>query len=312
MNLYTIESILITPDSWFFDKTIAPNLSNKFEFFSPNEHGKTRHIIRYQCEAAGLNDAWKAFYEDATEFIEVVAFHTSSYLSFYDWTHLIINHTKESALISTFERTLGTPLGLYGEDSVSDVHKLISIARDDEELKNFLHCFRMAILVDAPETQDAYEKYLILASEALAGEVEVTGEDRTKVNSKKLKEIIGKELHHHFFSSVDKRTGKTVRNANMHIGKSNNMKPSQTIRLVNMLRNYVAEKYELKALTIIEEDYSPTRGYYRDDGERMLFVGNVHELSLLNIEKVSLFMRGIPDDIHIPENEAWAETFKNL
>jgi hypothetical protein len=272
--------------------------------------------VSYECEASSLDEAWRAFFKEVEEFIEAASFHTSSYLSFHDWNHLITNQTKQLTMIVLFPRTLGTPLSLYTQGRVDDVKKIIETSKHDKRLKRFLHCYRMAILVDAPETQDAYEKYLILACEALAGEIEVsTGgwirhsmsrlglikpTKRMKYDRKRLVAIIGKDLHKYFFSRVDPIAGKTIRNANMHDGKSPNEKPSETIRLVNKLREFVASEYELTELTILKEEHSPTRGLYRDDGQRLFLGGNgVATISLEEITDLEVFIKAIPKDTKI-------------
>ncbi len=235
-------------------------------------------------------------------------------LSFHDWNHTITNETKQLCMIVVFPRTLGTSLSLHNRESVDDVQKIITTAEQDKRLKLFLHCYRMAILVDAPETQDAYEKYLILACEALAGEVEVVNggmigrllsklklakpSKRMKYDGRRLIAIIGKDLHKYFFSSLDPIAGKTIRNANMHDGKSPNEKPSETIRLVNKLREFVAKEYGLIALTILKEENSPTRGLYRDDGQR-LFLGGpiVSSVDLQRITDLEVFLKTLPKGI---------------
>lgn len=314
-NKYKIQSVIISPSGWLFQETTAKILSDKLTFTSPKEHGKTRHIVSYACEAENIDQAWRSFFKEVEEFIEAMAFQTSSYLSFQDWDHIITNQTQEISIISNFLRTLGTPLSLYNQERVDDVHKIIAEAKEDKRLKNFLHCYKMAILVDAPETQDAYEKYLILACEALAGEVEGKtglfkkllyklglrkGGGHVKYDRKRLKMIIGKELHKYFFSRLNPIVGKTIRNANMHTGRSPNDKPSETIKLVNKLREFVAKEYGLKALSIIEERYSPTRGLYRDDGQRLFIQGKgVNKLTLETIKDLNMFVKKLPKDLKV-------------
>lgn len=290
MNQYKIQSVLISPDAWLFDATTAPVVHPELKFLSPHDHKVTRHAVSYQCEASNINEAWRSFYKTVSEFVEAVCFQTTSYLAFQDWNHIITNLTQNLCLISAFKRTNGTSMGLYTQEQIDDVQRLMKEAKSDPRLKNFLHCYRMAIMVDSPETQDAYEKYLILASEALAGEID-DGNGSKKYDRKRLQLIIGKELHKYFFSKIDPLLGKTIRNANMHIGKSSNPKPSETIRLVNMLRKFVAVQYGLKDLPIIDEKNSPTRGLYRDDGGVILLQGeNVTKVNIQHVNDLSEYM----------------------
>lgn len=313
---YKIQSVIIAPGGWVFDATSAESFSDTLTFIGSKKHGDSRHIVGYECEAMSLDEAWKGFYKEVGEFIEAAAFQTSSYLSFHDWNHLIVNQTKQLAMFVVFPRTLGTSLNLYTQDHVDDVDKIIASAKQDKRLKGFLHCYRMAILVDAPETQDAYEKYLLLACEALAGEIEVPGGNwfrrafgrlglmgpitYTKYDKKRLVEIIGKELHKYFFSSLHPIVGKTIRNANMHTGKSPNEKPSQTLKLVNKLREFVAKEYGLTKITIIKEENSPTRGLYRDDGQILFLKGKgVGNLELQAVRDLEVLLKNIPKDTKI-------------
>ena len=312
---YKIQSVIIAPGGWVFEATTA-QLSSTLTFISSKKHKDPRHIVSYECEAESLDKAWRSFYKEVTEFIEAAAFQTSSYLSFHDWNHLIVNQTKQLAMIVVFPRTLGTSLSLYTPEHVDDVNKIITSAKQDKRLKGFLHCYRMAILVDAPETQDAYEKYLLLACEALAGETELHDGSRlrrlfsrlsvtrqityTKYDKKRLVAIIGKELHKYFFSSLHPLVGKTIRNANMHTGKSPNDKPSQTLKLVNKLRKFVAGEYGLTKLTIIKEENSPTRGLFRDDGQTLFFGGKgVDNLELQPIKDLTVLLKNVPKDTKI-------------
>ncbi len=122
----------------------------------------------------------------------------------------------------------------------------------------------------------------------------------TKVDRKRLKEILGKELHKYFFSSVDPRVGSTIRNANMHIGKSPNPKASQTIRLVNKMRVYIKDMYDLKDLTLIEEQHSPTRGLYRDDGGVLILKGSsLDTINLAEIDEAIEFARDLPIGVEL-------------
>ena len=290
-NKYTLQSVLISPDAWLFDATTATEISPDLRFVSPNDHGDTRHIVIFECEAANIDNAWRLFYGKVLEFIEAAAFQTTSYLAFHDWNHAITNETQNLCLLAVFKRSLGTSMGLYSQEQIDDVHKIIAAAKQDDKLKDFLHCYRMAILVDSPETQDAYEKYLILACEALAGEID-DGKGGKKYDRKRLEAIVGKELHKYFFSSLDPVVGKTIRNANMHKGKSPNQKPSETIKLVNKLRAFVANEYGLSDLPIIEEKNSPTRGLYRDDGGIILLQGEaVNGVLLQDVDDLEDYMK---------------------
>jgi hypothetical protein len=290
-NKYTIQSVLISPDAWLFDATTASKIHDELQFTSPHEHRNTRHIVTMECEADNIDEAWRQFYGKVIEFVEAVTFQTSSYLAFHDWNHVITNNTQSLCLVASFERSLGTGLGLYSQEQVDDVHKIMAAAKQDSRFKDFLHCYRMAVMVDAPETQDAYEKYLLLACEAMAGEVD-DDKGGKKYDRQRLKAIMGKDLHKYFFSSLDPQVGKTIRNANMHKGKSPNQKPSETIKLVNRLRNFVTKEYGLTDLPIIEEKNSPTRGLYRDDGGILLLQGEkVSEVLLKDIEDLNEYMK---------------------
>lgn len=281
---YKIQSVIISPDAWIFEATTATAISPTLSFKASNVHGDHRHIISYECTAKNIDEAWKMFHIEATNFIEAVVFYTSSYIAFHDWNNIVINKTKNTALVSLFDRTSGTPLGIESQDGFDEIQKIIILAKSDARFKKFLHCYRMALLVDAPETQDAYEKYLILASEALAGEVD-NGKGYLKVDHTQLKTIIGKPLHDYFFSSIDPIAGKTIRNANMHDGKSPNQKSNETTKLVNKLREYIAKEYGLNDLKIIKEEHSPTRGLSRDDGS-MMVVGGKKLTELLDLREI--------------------------
>ena len=281
-----------------FDKTTAGPLSPDLTFQDSQDHHDPWNVVTSEINSVNIDVAWRTFFTQVEDFISSAIFQTTSYIAFHDWNHLIINKTKKLALLSLFERSFGTTLSLYKEEEVEDINKLIHISQKDERLKNFLHCYRMAVLVDAPETQDAYEKYLILAAESLAGGVE--GDGRLKYNRKRLQQIVGKDLHKYFFSHIDPVTGKTIRNANMHDGKSPNDKPSETLKIVNRLREFVAKEYGLKSLTMLEEKNSPTRGYYRDDGGRIALKGEgVIQLNLFDIRNINDFMKKIPKNIQI-------------
>lgn len=300
---YKIQSVIIAPGGWVFDATTAKSFSDTLSFIGSKKHEDPRHIVSYECEAKSLDEAWQSFYSEVDEFIEAAAFQTSSYLSFHDWNRLIINKTKQLAVFVVFPRSLGTSLNLYSQEHVDDVNKIITSARHDKRLKNFLHCYRMAILVDAPETLDAYEKYLLIACEALAGEPELpNGEPISyiKYDKKRLIGIIGKDLHKYFFSSLNPIVGKTIRNANMHTGKSPNDKPSETLKLVRKLREFVAKEYGLTRITIIEEKNSPTRGLYRDDPQILFLKGKgVDKLELKSVENLEAMLKNMPKNTEI-------------
>jgi hypothetical protein len=293
VNKYQIQSVLISPDAWLFDATTATKISENLSFTSPQEHHNNRHVVTFECEAENIDAAWRSFYKEVLDFVEAAAFITTSYLAFFDWNHVIINKTQNVAWVSHFERTLGTSMGLYSQDEVDSLTKIIDEARKDVRLKNFLHCYRMAIMVDVPETQDAYEKYLILACEALAGEID-NGSGSKKYDATRLKTIVGKELHKYFFSSVDPLSGKTIRNANMHNGKSPNQKPGETLKLVNKLRGFIASEYGITHLPMIKEENSPTRGLYRDDGGVILVQGDaVDKIALKDITTLEKYMSDV-------------------
>lgn len=267
MNSYRIYSILESPDAWLFSSTTSPKICKELEFTDPKEHGKTRHLVSYECEADNLNAAWRGFHKVVSDFLDAAVFYTTSYISFLDWNHVVINVTQNVSLISLYERTLGTSLDFYSEERTNSVQLIRELAKKDIRLANFLHCYRMAVMVDSPETYDAYEKYLILACEALAGEVK--DEDGiVKYDRKRLQKIIGKELHKKFFSHIDDGLGKTVRNAHFHLGKVmvSDGKPRKVIELVNQLRGFIANEYGISDLPILKIENSPTRGMHRDDG----------------------------------------------
>lgn len=316
MHNYKIQSIIISPGGWTFEKTTAQSLSDRLTFTGSKKHGDTRHTVSYECKAENLDMAWRAFYKEVEEFVEAAAFETSSYLSFHDWNHLILDRDRQICMVVVFPRTLGTPLSLYTLEHINDVNTIITSAKQDAGLKNFLHCYRMALLVDAPETHDAYEKYLLLACEALAGGIEVTDggfinrmlsrlritkpAKRIKYDRKRLVSIIGKDLHKYFFSRLNPVVGKTIRNANMHDGKSPNDKPSEAIKLVNKLRAFVAKEYGLNSLTILKEEHSPTRGLYRDDGQRVFLKGDgVEIVDLHTITDLNDFIKTLPENVKI-------------
>lgn len=302
-DIYKIQSIIISPSGWCFSASTASRYSKYLSFESPKKHGNTKHIVSYECKARNINVAWKKFFNLVEEFIEAAAFQTSSYLSFHDWNNIVINKSKNIAVVLIYPRSLNTSLELYNQENVDDVNKIIDIAKNDIKIKNFLHCYKMAILVDAPETQDAYEKYLLLACESLAGEIN-DGKGYAKVNAVRLKKIIGKTLQKYFFSSINPKVGKTIRNANMHTGKSPNNKPQKTVELVNKLREFIKKEYGLKSLTIIKEQHQPTRGLYRDDGQRIFLSGNgVNNLSLITITDLNDFIKNLPKDIKISTKE---------
>ncbi len=282
MNSYQIHSILESPDAWLFSATTSPKICKELEFVDPKEHGKTRHLVSYECEAENLNGAWKSFYKVVTEFLDAAVFYTTSYISFLDWNHVVINTTQNVSLISLYERTLGTSLDFYSEERTDSVQNIRDFAQKDIRLANFLHCYRMAVLVDSPETYDAYEKYLILACEALAGEIkDVDG--NVKYDRKRLQSILGKELHKKFFSHVDGTSGKTVRNAHFHLGKVmvTEGKPRKVIELVNQLRQFIASEYGITDLPILRIENSPTRGMHRDDGGIVVIRGQYDNPQIL-------------------------------
>lgn len=312
MNEYILQSEIHSPDAWLFTATTAKVQSKQLTFTSPQEHGSTRHIVTFECKAINMGDAWLEFYHVVEKFVEGASFYTSSYLSYHDWNHIVINKTQNLALIAMFERTLGTSIGIYSQNEFDEIHKIIDESDKDTRLKHFLHCYRMAVLVDAPETQDAYEKYLILAAEALAGEVD-NGSGGSKYDSKRLIQILGKDLHKYFFSHVDPVSGKTIRNANMHIGKSPNEKPMETIKIVNKLREFVKKEYGLKNIHIIKEENSPTRGYHRDDGGLIVVKGSkINDIKLSEIENLNEYFKKLPPGVDYVGGEERKEAFRRL
>jgi hypothetical protein len=52
----------------------------------------------------------------------------------------------------------------------------------------------------------------------------------------------------------------------MHGNESPNSKPSETIKLIKKFKDFIASEYGIEGMHIIEENASPTRGLYRDDG----------------------------------------------
>ncbi len=293
LNTYIIQSVLVSPDAWLFDATSSTSVSPDLRFISPHDRRDTRHIVVFECDAKNIDEAWQLFYGKVLEFVEAASFQATSYLAFHDWNYAITNTTKELCLLAVYKRSLGTGMGLDSQEQVDDVSKIIKAAKNDSRLKDFLHCYRMAVLVDAPETRDAYEKYLILACESLAGEVD-DGRGGKKMDRKHSESIIGKKLHKYFFSSLDPIVRKTIRNANMHKGKSPNQKPLETIKLVTKLREFVGREYNLLNLPIIEETNSPTRGLYRDYGGIILLQGRaVKDVRLQDVEDLDDYMESL-------------------
>lgn len=225
----------------------------------------TEHVVTYESDAANLQLAWSDFYKEVEQYVRAAAFYTSSYLAFHDWRNLVIDYELGVAIISTFNRAIGTPIGIYSQSEADSINTLIEKSNEDERLKNFLSNYKLALLTDAPETQNAYEKYLLLAAEALAVKVEVEG-GYLKVDRRRLKQIIGEELHDFFFQHVDPVTGNNIRNLHMHGNESPGSKPSETIKLIRKFKVFVEREYEITGMHLIEENASPTRGLYRDDG----------------------------------------------
>ncbi len=291
VNNYKISSVLESPDAWLFSSTTANRICKDLNFIDPLENGKTRHVVSYECEAESLNEAWRKFYYVVTDFLNSAVFYTTSFISFLDWNHVIVNTTKNISLISIYQRTLGTSLDFYSEERVDSIQKIMDYAKEDSRLENFLHCYRMAVLVDYPEKYDAYEKYLIIACEALAGE-SIDSDGKFRYDRKRLEKIIGKDLHKKFFSHVDDLVGKTVRNSHFHIGRNlSDNKPKMAVLLVNKLREFIKEEYKIVDLPILEIKYSPTRGMYRDDGGLVLVKGDYQNVQILmgNCEPNAIF-----------------------
>jgi hypothetical protein len=262
---FKIQSVLISPSPWQFSRTTATGFSPKLSFESPEQHGKTEHVVTFESDAANLQLAWSDFYKEVEQFVRAAAFYTSSYLAFHDWRNVVIDNELGVAIISTFTRTAGTSIGIYSQNEADNINVLIEKSNEDERLKNFLNNYKLALLTDTPETQNAYEKYLLLAAEALAGKVEA-GDGYLKVDRRRLKQIIGEELHDFFFQHVDPVTGNNIRNLHMHGNESPGSKPSETIKLIRKFKVFIESEYEIAGMHLIGENASPTRGLYRDDG----------------------------------------------
>ncbi|HSX33507.1 MAG TPA: hypothetical protein VLF91_04175 [Candidatus Saccharimonadales bacterium] len=285
MPRFKIQSVIVSPSGWLFSATTAKNISPNLSFKSPERHGGVEHIVTYECDAANLQIAWQDFYNEVEQFIRAMSFYTSSYLAFHDWRNLVIDNNFSVALISTFSRTYGTAIGIYSQNEADNINLLIERSNEDERLKNFLYNFKMALLTDAPETQNAYEKYLILAAESLAGKIE-EGNGIKKLDRPRLKQIIGEDLHNFFFQHVDPLTGNNIRNRHMHEGESPASKPSETIKLVSKFKAFIKTEYGIAGMHEISEAASPTRGLYRDDGGLVMAraVDEKSDLSQINIE----------------------------
>jgi hypothetical protein len=265
MARFKIQSVIISPSGWLFSATTATSISPNLKFKSPERHGGTEHIVTYESDAPNLRIAWQDFYKEVERFIRAASFYTSSYMAFHDWRNIVIDYDLDVALISTFTRTNGTAIGIYNQTEADNINLLIEKSEQDERLKNFLYNYKMALLTDAPETQNAYEKYLILAAESLAGKIE--DEDAyKKVDRRRLKQIIGDDLHTFFFQHVDPLTGNSIRNLHMHEGESPASKPSETIKLIKKFKAFIKSEYGINAMHEISDTASPTRGLYRDDG----------------------------------------------
>ena len=287
---YKIQSELHSPDGYLFDRMAVDSIIENIQLISPDEHGKSIHIVAMNIEAKNIDEAWRVFYKAVAEFVEAIAFHTSSYLAFFDRNHLITNLDQRISLLAKFERTNGTALTVYFQEDAEDIHTIIENSRKDIRFKNFLHCYRMATIVYAPETLDAYEKYLLLACEALAGGVE-NGDGYVKVDRDRLKQIMGLTLHKHFFSHVDPISGKTIRNSNMHLGRSTNPRPQELEKLVLKIRDFVKSEYDLRSLPSIDVDKDPIRGFHRDDGKVLILEGSgVESIELSDVKTVRDYM----------------------
>ena len=285
MSRFKIQSVIVSPSGWLFSATTAKNFSPVLSFKSPEVHGGVEHIVTYESDAANLQIAWQDFYNEVEQFIRAMSFYTSSYLAFHDWRSLIIDSKCDVALISTFSRTYGTAIGLYSQNEVNNVSILIEKSNQDEKLKNFLYNYKMALLTDAPETQNTYEKYLILAAESLAGKI-VNNEGKKNLDRGRLKQIIGDYLHDHFFQHVDPLTGNNIRNLHMHEGESPASKPSETIKLISKFKQFIKDEYAIDGMHEIGETKSPTRGLYCDDGGLVMAraVSSTSDLSQISIE----------------------------
>lgn len=285
MSRFKIQSVIVSPSGWLFSATTATSFSPKLSFRSPEQHGDVEHIVTFESNADNLQIAWAEFYKEVEQYIRAAAFYTSSYLAFHDWRNLVIDNELGIALISTFVRKSGTAIGIYSQTEADNISLLIETSGQDDKLKNFLNNYKLALLTDAPETQNAYEKYLILAAEALAGKIPGAN-GYLKVDRRRLKQIIGEELHDFFFQHVDPVTGNNIRNLHMHGNESPNSKPSETIKLIRKFKDFIESEYGIHGMHVIEETASPTRGLCRDDGGLVLVKpvrGNT-ELRELDIE----------------------------
>jgi hypothetical protein len=285
MPRFNIQSVIVSPSGWLFSATTATDFSPTLHFKSPEVHGGVEHIVTYESDAANLQLAWQDFYQEVEQFIRAASFYTSSYLAFHDWRNLVIDTKFDVALISTFTRTYGTAIGIYSQSEANNVQLLIEKSDQDERLKNFLYNYKMALLTDASETQNAYEKYLILAAESLAGKI-VDSDGNKKLDRKRVKQIIGEELHDHFFQHTDPLTGNNIRNLHMHEGESPASKPSETIKLISKFKQFIKNEYGIDGMHEIDEVHSPTRGLYRDDGGLVMAraVSGKSDLSQIGIE----------------------------
>lgn len=263
--------------------------------------GAKKHTVIYKLKAMNVDDAWRIFYEHTSELLEACTFYTSTYIVFEYWNHIITDVEKELNLISKFKRSDSTPIKVFDVDDTLSISELVEISKKDDRIKNFLHCYRMVVILDSPYTRDAYEKYLILACESLAGEkvlrTDRKGNETIGWNKEALIEIIGEPLYIYFFEKRNKYTGKTIRNANMHIGKSPNEDFGKTLELVVKLRKYLSEKYCLSNMKLIDVEHSPTRGKFRYDGEKLIYratidIQHIENLnSLMDLDK-ELIVRG--------------------
>jgi hypothetical protein len=308
---YRIESTIISSDHYLFEESDAEAGWGDLKFLISDDPNSNRHVVRFFIEADNYQAAWQDFYKKVYSFVEAAAFQTTSYLAFHDWNYIITNLDQNVALISMYERASGTSLSLYSQEDYDDVQSLIAQSDADSRLKNFLHCYRMAILVDAPETRDAYEKYLILACESLAGEIPNRRGNGFTYDKERLVSIIGDDLFEYFYVAQHPVLGKTRRNAHMHVGQAPDQKNTETVKLVTKLRQFVSKEYGMKATTILDEKLSPTRGYYRDDGGNLLITSEQGlDINLSDYDDLESFIKSKSDDVDFFAGGAYSEAFK--
>jgi thymidylate kinase len=161
---------------------------------------------------------------------------------------------------------------------------------------HFTQAIRAKVSVDEyTEIEDLLAKqntlvvYLQVDESAIADRIRLTAERRDK-----------DPAEHFQWGEYFKIKGKTFGEVAEHYAKSPNEKPSQTVRLVNKLGEFVAKEYELTELTILKEENSPTRGLYRDDGQRLFLGGTgVDTIDLEAVTDLEVCIKAIPRDVKI-------------